>query len=89
MSDDKEYTIKMQWEYFRSFQMGGGLVAFRTEHSADPVPMSVHDDSESNDDAVNQEVEKDCRELVRLLGKFSVARDCLTENTLASAVVKG
>lgn len=81
----EEMTTKLNFTSFNRHQFGRGWVAFdqseaeKSRGRYDPHVMFVHEQSESYDEAVAAQVEQDCKDLSRLLGKFRIANEFITD----------
>lgn len=76
-------TTKLQFVCYAKYQMGHGSVAFQqsdAEKSAgcyDPHVLFVHEDEDDIEKA--EQVAQDCADLVRLLNKFRIENDFITD----------
>jgi len=75
---EEAQPLRLKFEYFRKEQMGRGFVAYQQSDEErkvgqyDPHVMFAHQDAESDDPATMEQVEKDCKELTRLLNMFEI-----------------
>lgn len=85
-------ATKLNFSYYRKDQMGRGFVGFQPsedDHKKGQNDLNVlflHQDSEAEDEETLLAVERDCAELTRLLKKFNVNNDFITERAKACGV---
>lgn len=88
----KDHIVKLKFVSFNRQQFGRGWVAFNQSEAEsamgryDPHVLFIHDDAESYDKEVEAQVEQDCKELQRLLNKFSIAKEFLSTKAISCQI---